>query len=441
MKNRSLPLPFLFFLFLSVFLPVPLLFPARTDAVPTERTEVLTLQQALELAFAAHPDLAGGAAALRSAAGSVEQERAEARPSLSASGSHTSREREDSQSASLKVQQLLSDGGKTAAAVRAAQRSEDAAASDLESLRNTLAYEVRTAYYELVRARQELQVALEMVALHEKHLDKAKALLAAGASPKSDVTAAEVDLSRSRLDLATARADAARAAAALENAMGLRSDGAAPEYAVEEPPLPDAQTLSLEEAVQKALAAHPDLRAKAFRVAEAEETLRLRRKGLVPSLSAYGGYSWSSGGTSDSEWEAGLALSVPLADGGLTAANITVAEAKLDAVRAEEERLRQTVLLEVRKAWLAIGEAEEKLETATVVVRQAKENLDLAEGRYQVGVGSSLEVSDAAASYSDARKSLVQARCDRLSAEAALLKVIGDPVVAAIGSASTALLQ
>jgi cobalt-zinc-cadmium efflux system outer membrane protein len=220
MKNRSLPLPFPFFLFLSVLL----LFPARTDAVPTERTEVLTLQQALELAFAAHPDLAGGAAALRSAAGS--EERAGARPSLSASGSHTSREREDSQSASLKVQQLLSDGGKTAAAVRAAQRSEDAAASDLESLRNTLAYEVRIAYYELVRARQELQVAQEMVALHEKHLDKAKALLAAGASPKSDVTAAEVDLSRSRLDLATARADAARAAAALENAMGLRSDGA-----------------------------------------------------------------------------------------------------------------------------------------------------------------------------------------------------------------------
>ncbi len=110
-------------------------------------------------------------------------------------------------------------------------------------------------------------------------------------------------------------------------------------------------------------------------------------------------------------------------------------------MRAKEERLRQAVLLEVRKAWLAIGEAEEKLETAAMVVRQAKENLDLAEGRYQVGVGSSLEVSDAAASYSDARTSLVQARCDRLSAEAALLKVIGDPVVAAIEKPSASLLQ
>jgi len=59
--------------------------------------------------------------------------------------------------------------------------------------------------------------------------------------------------------------------------------------------------------------------------------------------------------------------------------------------------------------------------------RKAKENLDLANGRYQVGVGSIIEVTDAETTYTSAQTDRIRALYDYKIAEAQLAKAIGNP--------------
>ena len=88
------------------------------------------------------------------------------------------------------------------------------------------------------------------------------------------------------------------------------------------------------------------------------------------------------------------------------------ARAKLEEARATEEDLRQKADLAVVEALTELRTAEESLRTALLVDRQARENLDLARGRYREGVGSPLEVSQAALNRTKAQRSLAKARHD-----------------------------
>jgi len=82
------------------------------------------------------------------------------------------------------------------------------------------------------------------------------------------------------------------------------------------------------------------------------------------------------------------------------------------------------VILEVRKAWHALAEAREALSASLEAERQARETYELAEGRYEAGVGSSLEISDAVESYASAQTntilSLYECKAKRLDLEKAM---------------------
>ncbi|MCG2813045.1 MAG: TolC family protein, partial [Thermodesulfovibrionales bacterium] len=74
---------------------------------------------------------------------------------------------------------------------------------------------------------------------------------------------------------------------------------------------------------------------------------------------------------------------------------------------------------------LNLHEAEERISTAQLIVRQAQENLELASGRYAAGLGNPLEVTDAQITYSNAKTSHIQALSDYNVAVAGLEKAVG----------------
>jgi outer membrane protein TolC len=81
--------------------------------------------------------------------------------------------------------------------------------------------------------------------------------------------------------------------------------------------------------------------------------------------------------------------------------------------------------LEVRQDYLNLLAAEEAIRTSEVVVRQAEENLELANGRFQAGVGTSVEQTDAQVTLTNAKTSQVQALYDYKVAGAHLEKAMG----------------
>ena len=101
------------------------------------------------------------------------------------------------------------------------------------------------------------------------------------------------------------------------------------------------------------------------------------------------------------------------------------ARAARDSALAAGDALKQTVALEVEQALLKIKEYGEQQRTQDLLVKQAKENLDIAQGRYQVGVGNYLEVNDAVEKYNEARRDAVKNRYDLWIAESDLDKATG----------------
>lgn len=148
---------------------------------------------------------------------------------------------------------------------------------------------------------------------------------------------------------------------------------------------------------------------------------------LAPTLTGNAGYTFygEHDPVDNQDWRLSVGLSVPVFDGGLTREEIRQAEADLSGAEARRESLRQNVVLQVRTAHTSLMEAEESLSAALEVQRQARETLELAQGRYRAGVGESLEISDAVDGYAQAQMSVLTALFNHKVAEIELKRVMG----------------
>ena len=122
---------------------------------------------------------------------------------------------------------------------------------------------------------------------------------------------------------------------------------------------------------------------------------------------------------------AGALFSWQIFEGGATRAAVHLAHANVDAASAQATLLRQQLLLEVEQARIGVVGAKHALSTAELVVGSSRERLTLAEGRYQTGVGSLLELADAQLALTQAQGDRVQAEFSLASARAALLHALG----------------
>ncbi|OGW50746.1 MAG: hypothetical protein A2078_00530 [Nitrospirae bacterium GWC2_57_9] len=131
------------------------------------------------------------------------------------------------------------------------------------------------------------------------------------------------------------------------------------------------------------------------------------------------------GGDVENSWNAGVTLTLPLFQGGLTRGRVAEAKANLLAVEVQRDTVRQTVLLEVNQSYADLESAKTRISVMESSLQKARESLDLAQGRYQAGVGPSLEVTDAQVAAVQAETDHVQAQYDYQLSVARLLKAMG----------------
>ena len=125
------------------------------------------------------------------------------------------------------------------------------------------------------------------------------------------------------------------------------------------------------------------------------------------------------------EYNAAISVSIPVEDGGLTDAKIESAKAQLEQDKADEESLRQSIAHDLRSAFFSLSNAVDRAKSSEKSVQYAEENLELAQGRYEVGVGDALEVSDAVSTLATSRYTLYQALYDAQIARADLDSAMG----------------
>ena len=124
-------------------------------------------------------------------------------------------------------------------------------------------------------------------------------------------------------------------------------------------------------------------------------------------------------------WQVQLSLVVPIFDGFRTTNRIDENLHTYSVIKAQEEQQRQQVALDVEQSYLRLVELQERIKANEAAAKAAKENLDLAQGRYEVGVGSIIEISDAQVRYTDAQTTYVRALYDYKIADASFTRAIG----------------
>ncbi len=405
--------------------------------------ELITLERAIQVGLKRHPNVLASQGSV--AVSEARKGQAQAgywptldatagysrfRPSVNVSGgtsggitaatSHSF----DQYSAGATAKQTIFDFGKTWTNVSIQKQNIEASRSDLENTEEQIILNVKQAYYNHLRAKRNRTVAAETLTQFQQHLEQAKAFYEVGTKPKFDVTKAEVDLSNARLNLIRAENAVRLTMVTLNNAIGVPD---APEYTIEDNLSFAKYAVGLEDAVKRAYENRPELKALTARRIAAEKAIYVAKTGYFPILTGNASWSWSGEriDARDGGWNAGVGLSIPIFSGFLTRNQISEAKANLSILKANEEALRQNVLLEVQQNYLNLNESEERIVTAELTVRQAKENHEIATGRYAAGVGNPIEVTDAEVALSNAKASHIQALYDYKVAAASLEKAIG----------------
>jgi outer membrane protein TolC len=391
----------------------------------------LSLEQCIALAVKLNPGLAAARSEVDSQKARVGEAAASSRPQIGFSTSYGYSRAEDagqggSISTGITLRQSIFDSGRANLSIKGAEQALKAKAFDEENSVQGVIAGVMNAYYMVNRSARNLRIASERVGNYENRLRWAKDFYASGAKAKIEVTKAETDLANARLDLVQANGAAERALSGLSHSRGVAiSRPSASEF--EDILEYAAYNITADEALVRAIETRRDVRAQEVRVEEARTALSAAAKGLSPTLSGTAGYSFS--GESDPldrrEWRLSVGLEIPVSDGGLTRERIRGAEADLAGAEARLESMKQDIMLAVFNAHSSLTEAKVAATAAWEAERQAKETLDLAQGRYRAGVGESLEISDAVDGYAQSRIRVVSALYDLKSAEINLKQTMG----------------
>ena len=217
----------------------------------------------------------------------------------------------------------------------------------------------------------------------------------------------------------------------LKNAIGVRT---LPERPLVEDTTMTTIPYTLDEAREIAYSTRPELKSFEAQRRAQDQNIATARRGHLPDLIFDGNYRKSHvsndplrSGTFPLEpaWQVQLSLNIPIFDGFRTTNRVDETLHTYYVIKAQEEQQRQQVALDVEQAYLRLVELRERIKANEAAAVTAKENLDLANGRYEVGVGSIIEVTDAQQLYTDAQTTYVRALYDYKIADAQLTRAIG----------------
>ncbi len=407
-------------------------------APPQVIGRVLTLDEALAIALENQPNIQARLSDYAAAAYRVDQALSPLLPQLSAgisaartqsfspstlSGASTVSVRrwDDSTLARVSVSQLLFDFGKTFASTEVARKLADVASEDVELQRQLITLAVKESYTNINFAQRLIAVQQQALERAELNVRSARGFFEVGTRPKSDVTRAEVDVANARVDLIRARNAERNARVALNTAMGIAANTPTQ---IQDNLVYEPVTLDPAQLVGEAYRQRPESRQARLQVEAADARARRAFRDFFPDITASGFYGGTRADLNE-VWEIGLGLSWSLFDGGNRMARYRETRVLLEGAQARVRATELDISREVEQAQINVSEANERIQAAKTAVESALENFRLAQGRFDAGVGTILELTDAQLALTQTQNAETQALADYRIALARLQRAVG----------------
>jgi outer membrane protein TolC len=336
-------------------------------------------------------------------------------------------------SSGLRVQQLVFDGGRWWNNLSAADLGLQASRAQVDEQRLQITYLVEQRFYELVRAHRQLQVLSDAAQRSRDQADFTQRLFEGGRSTQADVYAARANRDNDEVTRLGQERTVELARADLSSAIGL--DPGAP-LVVAEPPnmmAPPGVAPALADAIQRALAQRPSLKAFALTANQNRKLVSANRGDYWPAVSLFG--QWGRNTTDiqpfleapgrNSQASAGVSVTWNIFNGFSTSANVEKAQIQVALAENDFSSGQRAVANDVEKAIAQLAAARAQSRVAQQAEQTAREGLRLARTRQEVGVGNQLEVRDAELKLTQAQLNVVGSILDGRESEAALRRAQG----------------
>jgi outer membrane protein len=291
-------------------------------------------------------------------------------------------------------QQYLFDFGRVRGLVR--QRTEEtrAAQSQVQLTDLDLIFEVTQRYFALLAAEQKIKVYDKAVDQRTEQLHDAKVKAEADLTPQIDVLTAQAALARAHSNLLEASDDQATARVALDNTMALNPN--APSYELADVLTYKRVDGSIEDYFTSALEHRPDLATLKAQANAAGARIAEVHSDFFPSAQAVAGYStMGTGLPAANNVNAGVLITWPIFNGFLTTHQLDEAKAQQNSINYAIKDLQQRIWLEVKSAYLQLKTSIDQIHQAEDTLAASSGQLELAEKRYNAGLGNIIELTDA----------------------------------------------
>jgi outer membrane protein TolC len=318
--------------------------------------------------------------------------------------------------AELKLQWLVCDFGRRLGRYHQAGLALDIAQLQTQRAYQTVANDVATAYYQVLRARSLHRIATASVRRAEDDLDVARKLAKGGVVEREKVLRAEVALAQAQRALDVAEEVEAVAVAALNLAIGLNvSAHTGVVDTGDVPPL----TLSLTECLQAAVAARREFRVARESVQVAQEGSRVARADFAPRIVAEGNLLDFQQSSPRGHFDLPFALiklEWTLFEGGKRIAEVRVADSRIREAMAQAESIADTIAFQVNQAYRQMVAARKGIERSRPAVDRARETYRLVVARSREGDATPAELTDAEAGLTRAEQDYANSVYDYLTA-------------------------
>ncbi len=336
--------------------------------------------------------------------------------------------------ANLRLSWLLADLGQRSARLGQAQALLSAANAAHDATLQEVFITAAQAYFDNLTTQATLTAFEDAESLAKESLAAATAKFQAGVGLLTDQLQAQTAYAQARLDRIKAEGELKNAHGTLSAAMGLMAN--TPFQLLKRSQSLDQGDFvhRVDVLIQQAMESHPVIVAAKAKVLAAEENIKAVRAEGLPTLnlntelsrSDQMGYqqlaNFPASNVYSTSVNIGLQLNVPLFEGFSRSYQVQSAEAERQTRVAELNRALQQVSLEVWKSYHALMSERENLRATDELTRHAQEAFNVAQGRYQAGVGNMIELLGAQNALSGARqqhiKSLAALRAARLKLSA-----------------------
>ncbi len=355
--------------------------------------------------------------------------------------------------ARVSLNQLIYSFGKVFSQVKMQKFYKIAAEYDLQTAILNTTNNVKSAYYAVLASKANVDIQKANVQVNERQYDRTKAFFDEGLVSKIDLVNQEVYLSDAKIGLVSAENLYQNSIVNLNNAMYVVN---APEYNIEntetfnfknnyaeinllnvantttkedgtvEPKNAVLTTqvektnildnykftkypYTLDESVERAYKNRPDLLSMQATKDAVNEALKYTKKSYLPNLTGSVGYNWMNNSHYSSN---GISLGAYLSMSNLnvmdTNLRIKESKAQLEIANQNVELVKQNIYFDVQNAYINMIQLEKNIPLLQTKVKQTLENYELADARYEVGLGNFIELQDAKENYNNAQRDYVQ---------------------------------